>query len=182
MILFRYIPERHQYLGPDLATAHFIVFRGGSVKFHKGKKWVKKNEEDEYDLPDKKVEGLHLKAIDASGMNLHYVALDNLVHLDHLKWLSLADCQNVDDWYLDTISGEFEGLEYLDISGCKKVTHLGIAILGRLTNLKELHLNNMTDSVEYKLACLSLEELLPELKLHGINYNESVPAEERVLQ
>lgn len=28
----QYIPERHQILGSDLAAAHFVVHRGGSVK------------------------------------------------------------------------------------------------------------------------------------------------------
>lgn len=29
----QFVPERHQMLGNDLAAAHFLVYRGGSVKF-----------------------------------------------------------------------------------------------------------------------------------------------------
>ncbi|XP_047114430.1 uncharacterized protein LOC124794816 isoform X1 [Schistocerca piceifrons] len=50
--LQRFIPERHDILGCDLATAHFIVHRGGSVKFCDHSEWIKKDENDEYDLPN----------------------------------------------------------------------------------------------------------------------------------
>ena len=36
----RYIEERHKTLGPDLATAHFVVARGGSVKFVDNENWI----------------------------------------------------------------------------------------------------------------------------------------------
>jgi hypothetical protein len=167
----RYFPARQQFLGPDLAAAHFIVFRGGSVRFEGGTKWIKDYDDEQNGLPNKRVKGLHLEAIDASGMNLYHVALSNMTYLSNLKWLSLADNPNVDDWFLDSVTGEYETLEYLDISGCKKVTDRGIAILSRLSKLKELRVENVTDTIELRLACLSLEEYLPRLVVKGIDHS-----------
>lgn len=32
-LMQQFIPQRHQILGNDLAAAHFVVYRGGSVRF-----------------------------------------------------------------------------------------------------------------------------------------------------
>ncbi|CAB3364951.1 Hypothetical predicted protein [Cloeon dipterum] len=169
----RYIPERHRILGPDLATAHFIVFRGGSVRFHNGKKWIKEYEDENMNLPSKFVPDVHLEAVDASNINLMYHALQNFVFLEKLKWLSFANNKYLDDWFLDKLSGEFNALEYLDISGCKRVTHKGISILHRLENLKELHVADMSSEVEFKLACLSLQESKPQLEIRGLDLSDA---------
>lgn len=56
-ILKRLIPERHLILGNDLAAAHFIVSRGGSVKFLNDDEWHKMDEKLDYVLPAQKVNG-----------------------------------------------------------------------------------------------------------------------------
>lgn len=53
----RMIPERHLILGPDLAAAHFIVSRGGAVKFLHDDLWHKMDDKSNYILPAGKVEG-----------------------------------------------------------------------------------------------------------------------------
>lgn len=70
--------ERLDMLGPDLAAAHFIVFREGRVKFHGHTDWVFSNEDDEYDLPVFKTEGFLLQEVDFSNMRVHYEGLENL--------------------------------------------------------------------------------------------------------
>ncbi|KAJ9596876.1 hypothetical protein L9F63_012132 [Diploptera punctata] len=39
----RYIPERHEILGSDLAAAHFLVHRGALVRFKGSSTWNKKS-------------------------------------------------------------------------------------------------------------------------------------------
>jgi hypothetical protein len=172
---FRYVSQRHQVLGPNLASAHFIVFRGGAVRFEGGTKWVKKDEDDEYDLPAQKVPGMEVEAIDASNVDLRYGALKNLANLEKLKWISFANNANVDDWFLDTVCGEMSGLEYLDLSGCKNLTHKGLIVLSRLPNLKVVNLQDAsTDTIEFRLACLSLEEWNPRIEVKGVNHDVPV--------
>ncbi|XP_059476881.1 distal membrane-arm assembly complex protein 2 [Neocloeon triangulifer] len=175
----RYIPERHKFLGPNLATAHFVVFRGGAVRFQNGTKWIKEDEDGNSDLPTTFVKDLHLDALDASNINFMYEALENFVFLDKLRWASFANNEWVDDWFLDKISGEFKALEYLNISGCPKVTHKGISILVRFENLKVLNLQNVLLTAESKLACLSMQELKPHLKIHGVDYDTAKDTEDR---
>ncbi|KAJ8948673.1 hypothetical protein NQ318_004461 [Aromia moschata] len=88
IVMQSYIPERHQILGSELATAHFIVYRGGAVKFHGDDKWIKANEYNEYSLPSRYVEGKYLEAIDCTDMNLYYEGLVNMRDLKKLNGLA----------------------------------------------------------------------------------------------
>ncbi|GLV32261.1 Nucleobindin 1 [Carabus blaptoides fortunei] len=112
----QYIPERNQILGDDLAAAHFIVHRGGSVKFVGENVWIKQNKNFEYNLPNVYVSNKFIHSIDCSNMALHYEGLSNLKGLKKLQWLSLNNCPYMDDWCMDRISGMFENnLQYLDV-------------------------------------------------------------------
>ena len=58
----RFIPMRHGVLGPDLASAHFVTYRGGRVKFVGHSEWFT----DESNLPNKFDENFLVQAIDAT--------------------------------------------------------------------------------------------------------------------
>lgn len=58
----KFNPMRHGILGPDLAAAHFITFRGGRVKFVGHTEWWL----DKDNLPPKYEEGYLIEKIDAS--------------------------------------------------------------------------------------------------------------------
>lgn len=158
-----FIPERHKILGADLATAHFIVYRGGRVKFRNNNCWVEQDEKGMVKLPNRYDPQYILEAVDVNGFDLHYEGLSNFCGLVKLKWLSLKDCKNIDDWGLDKISAEFPALEYLDISGCEKITERGLESLYRMTNLKKLIVTNHYKSVAFELSCFMLEDCMPGL-------------------
>ncbi|XP_059607660.1 distal membrane-arm assembly complex protein 2 [Phlebotomus argentipes] len=163
-------PERHTKLGSDLAAAHFIVFRGGRVKFLGHKEWIVKDEEDEfgdnYNLPRFYDEKYKLEAIDCSRMVLYYQGLSNLRRLYYLKSLSFRDVELFDDWCLDRVSGsECENLEELDLVGTK-VTAKSLPALYRMPQLKRLSLNLPEEEMaaaEMKLTGAMLQEICPEL-------------------
>ncbi|CAL1679255.1 unnamed protein product [Lasius platythorax] len=159
----RFIPERHEILGADLATAHFVVCRDGRVKFKGNTYWTEKDEKGSYDLPNKYDSRYILEAVDASNVDLYYEGLSNLCGLRKLKWLSLKNCKNIDDWGLDKISAEFPELEHLDISGCKRITERGLESLYRMDSLKTLIVTNHYKSVAFELTCLMLEDCMPNL-------------------
>ncbi|XP_046402027.1 distal membrane-arm assembly complex protein 2 [Ischnura elegans] len=167
----RYIPERHQILGGDLSAAHFIVHRGGAVRFFGRSDWVRRNEDYEYDLPKFYDQAYVVEAIDASKMVLHFEGLINLMDLHRIKWLSFEGCPNIDDWCLDRVSGGFGNcLEYLDVRNCPKITARGLASLYRLRKLKKLLVSNDTGVKEIDLVCLMLEDALPKLEIEGIEF------------
>lgn len=162
----QYIPERNQILGDDLAAAHFIVHRGGSVKFVGENVWIKQDKNFEYNLPNVYVPNKFIHSIDCSNMQLHYEGLSNLKGLKKLQWLSLNNCSYMDDWCMDRISGMFEdNLQYLDIRNCNKITDRGVGALYRAKNLKILYVDNITISKSFELTCLMLQELLPKLEI-----------------
>ncbi|XP_029178753.1 distal membrane-arm assembly complex protein 2 [Nylanderia fulva] len=158
-----FIPERHEILGADLATAHFIVCRDGRVKFKGNTYWTEKDEKGSYDLPNQYDSRYILEAVDASDTDLYYEGLSNLCGLHKLKWLSLKNCSNIDDWGLDKISAEFPALEHLDISGCEKITERGLESLYRMENLKTLVVTNHFRTVAFELTCFMLEDCMPNL-------------------
>lgn len=156
-------PERHEILGADLATAHFLVYRGGRVRFKGNSYWTERDEKGSYQLPNTYDPYYIIEAVDVNGFDMYYEGLSNLCGLMKLKWLSLKDCKNIDDWGLDKISAEFPELEYLDISGCEKITERGLECLYRMTNLKKLIVTNHHKSVSFELSCFMLEDCTPGL-------------------
>lgn len=65
-------------MGPDLATAHFMVKRGAKVKFVGRDQWFKQDKDGHMYLPNRFIPNMLLEAIDASGMEMSYVAFDNM--------------------------------------------------------------------------------------------------------
>lgn len=159
----RFIPERHEILGADLATAHFFIKRGGRVRFRGNGHWTERDEKDNVNLPSTFDSRYIVEAVDVNGFDLHYEGLSNLCGLVKLKWLSLKNCKNIDDWGLDKISAEFPELEYLDISGCEKITERGLESLYRMLSLKTLIVTNYSKSVAFELTCMMLEDCIPGL-------------------
>ncbi|VDP12932.1 unnamed protein product, partial [Soboliphyme baturini] len=128
----RFIPERQLFLGADLAAAHFIVHRGGSVKFLGDETWHRRNDRGEYILPGKRVSNLFVEAIDASNTFLMFEGFSNLHGLRKLRYLRIADCPFISDWCMSKMSQFSNSLEYLDLSGCSKLTASGISGLSCL--------------------------------------------------
>ncbi|XP_073840933.1 distal membrane-arm assembly complex protein 2-like [Musca autumnalis] len=161
----KFLPERHEILGPDLATAHFILHRGGLVKFVNAQSWTKADEDKNFKLPNKYDPTFKLEGIRCDNMRLYYEGLENIRWLQHLKFASFHNVLSFDDWCLDRVSGsQCHNLEVLDISGTQ-CTSRGLSCLYRLHNLKLLIVNDPKESLEYELTCSMLEETLPKLKI-----------------
>ncbi|KAI6228668.1 ATP synthase subunit s, mitochondrial [Aphelenchoides fujianensis] len=178
----RFIAERLLFLGADLAAAHFLVHRGASVKFVGDERWYKKGERE---LPGRKVEGLYLEAIDASGTELMFEGFDNLYDLHHLRLLRLSNCKFIDDWALSRIGGVCgPSLEFLDLSGCQRISGKGLLALRTLRGLKSLRLEGMKNPTDLGKSALLLEEALPNLQVIGLDFDaalERLEAENRLL-
>ncbi|XP_057365246.1 distal membrane-arm assembly complex protein 2-like [Daphnia carinata] len=168
-----YIKERAEFLGPELATAHFLCYRGGKVRFHGQEDWITQDPDSDTltSLPKFYVGSYKVEAADCSKMTLIYEGLENMKKMENLKWLSLESCPYIDDWCLDRISGEYgDTLEYLDIRNCPLVTDKGIASLSKMKKLKTLILGGHPEAKNLELVCLMLEDILPEITIRGIVY------------
>ncbi|CAG0918908.1 unnamed protein product [Notodromas monacha] len=177
----QFIEQRHSALGYDLASAHFLLHRFGSVKFV-GKDWLVAGENA--DLPEDFDRHFRVEAIDISGTQITYEGLENLMQLRHLRWLNLSDCPHVDDFCMDQITAEYEeSLEYLDISGCKSISERGVAAVVKLKNLKMLKMDRLPKCQNLNLLCLMLEDVNPNLKIEaGVNYMDPVLLEEQKVE
>ncbi|RZB40342.1 ATP synthase subunit s-like protein, partial [Asbolus verrucosus] len=166
IVLQSYLPERNQILGNELAAAHFIVHRGGAVKFYTQDKWIKANENQEYKLPRFYEEDKILQAIDCSNMNLYYEGLLNLRDLKKVEWLSFNGVEQFDDWCLDRISNLFShSLIYLDIRNCPNYTERGLGALYKMENLKILCIDDLLMTTSFEMTCLMLQEVNPHLDI-----------------
>lgn len=163
--LQQFIPERHMILGNDLAAAHFLVYRGGRIRFVDEPNWVKMDRDGNYNLPNKYVHGLFVEDIDCEGTKLFYEGLENFRRLKSLKTASFKNIKSFDDWCLDRVSGsEFEALEQLDISGTN-ITHRGLQALYRIPTLKKLILTDPYRDTEMKLVLAMLQDIMPALEV-----------------
>ncbi|XP_058830604.1 distal membrane-arm assembly complex protein 2 [Topomyia yanbarensis] len=159
----KFIPQRHAMLGPDLATAHFLVHRGGSVRFRGQKDWIKMDDKEEYDLPNTFVQNLVLEEIKCDGITLFYEGMENIQRLRCLTNLSFKNVTKFDDWYLDRLSGsELPALEILNLTGTA-VTDRGLNCLYRLPSLKVLIVDDPERDIMWKLSVALLEEWNPKL-------------------
>lgn len=166
VLLQQYIPERNQMLGNELAAAHFIVYRGGLVKFFGDQTWIKMNEMGDYNLPNKYRDNMFLQAIDCTDMELYYEGLINLRDLRQVEWLSLNGCNKLDDWSIDRISYQFrESLLFLDLRNMPLVTFRGLGALCKMEKLKILYVDNNFISNEFEMTCLLLQEHKPDLDI-----------------
>nr|ACO15574.1 ATP synthase subunit s-like protein [Caligus clemensi] len=155
-------------LGSDLSAAWFLVNRNCRVKFKDQEKWVDANSNS---LPSTFKPGHYLECIEASRSQLIYEGLQNLRNLQFLKHLDVSYCEQVDEWFIDRIAGEYkETLEYLDMSGCYRLDWNGIEPLARLRNLKVLVLHDLDHIEDLKLLCLLLLEVNPSLEIRGVDY------------
>jgi len=75
-----------------------------------------------------------------------------VVNLQHLKYLSVAGCPNIDDWCLDRFVQFRDTLLVLDLSRCPRVTERGLASLHKLRSV-ECCINNL-----YSLLCSLVAE------------------------
>jgi len=78
----RFVQERLDTLGPDLATAHFVVARHGAVKFEGSSRWISLSEKSgnsKYQnvLPTVPSIDLRLEAVDMSDTDMMYISFDN---------------------------------------------------------------------------------------------------------
>lgn len=163
-----YLPQRNQALGDELAAAHFVVSRGGAVKFFNEDVWIKADEDNNYDLPRFFETDKVLQAMDCSDMTLYYEGLANFADLQNVQWLSINGCEHMDDWCLDKISNIFShSLIYLDIRNCSNISYRGLSAVQKLENLKILYVDDLLRSTSYEYTCLLLEELMPNLQIRS---------------
>lgn len=167
----KFLPERRAVLKSDLAAAHFITSRGGSVKFIEYSEWFGHNCPKK-ELPFTYMPGFHIQCINANNIHLLREGLKNLENLSYLKSISFKGSPFFDDWCLDWLTKEYYAqLEELDISECKKITHRGLSCFYRFECLKKLTMKNMVESPELKVSCLMLLDLMPDLEIEGMNLN-----------
>lgn len=162
-----YIADRNKILGNELAAAHFIVHRGGAIKFYGDKDWIKADDRNNYSLPRTFDADKILQAIDCSDMELYFEGLSNLRDLTKVEWLSVNCCRKLDDWALDRISNIFShSLVYLDLRGLPLITPRGLGALNKMQALKILYVDDDMFSQEFEMTCLLLEELNKDLQIH----------------
>ncbi|KRZ16986.1 Protein disulfide-isomerase [Trichinella pseudospiralis] len=166
----RFLPERHLLLGPDLAAAHFIVHRGGAVKFFNDSRWHRVNSKGEYVLPGRKLP----EGIDASNMALMFEGLSNLVNLEKIRFLSLKNCEYVNDWCMSQMKQFENTLEFLDLSYCSKLTADGLSALSCLKKLKYLRLEGLDQVKNIGVVAVRLEDTIPQLQVVGLDYEQAL--------
>lgn len=166
IILQSYIPERNEILGNELAAAHFVVYRGGAVKFHGEDKWIKADTLGNYAIPNKYDGTKILEAIDCENMTMYYEGFVNFRKLAKLQWLSLRGCEHIDDWCLDRVSNIFrDSLVYLDLRNCENYTHRGLGALYKMPHLRILYVDDLVRDSNFELTCLMLQEVNPKLDI-----------------
>lgn len=184
--LQQFIPERHEILGNDLASASFILFRmvrvnieinkilvillffKGKVKFVGQNEWIEVKEDDieNLPLPNKFDPSYEIEAIKCDNMTLYYEGLENIRRLKKLKYFSLRNVKLFNDWGMDRVSGsEFLSLETLDIRGTS-VTANGLQAIYRMPGLKELIADDQPEeNIEWHLTVAMLQDILPDFRV-----------------
>lgn len=93
---YRFVKERHDFLGGDLSAAHFMVARGGAVKFVGFTRWITLVN-NTVPLPSAPNDKMKLEGVDATGTNFMHRSLDNFgnshsLHCILLVWSLKVNC------------------------------------------------------------------------------------------
>lgn len=163
-----FIAERVRMLGPDLAIAHFMTYRGGKVRFRGFEQWTTAT--DRLSLPKLFDPNYVVEAVNFDNQPLHYEGVENFRDLANCKSISLRNCRHFDDWCLDRLSGNtLPSLEELDISGTD-VTTRGFGVIYRMSALRRLIIDKQVhNSIEWQLIYAMLEEMSLNLKVLDSN-------------
>ncbi|CAL1536962.1 unnamed protein product [Lymnaea stagnalis] len=171
----RYREDRVKAVGHELGAAHFIVARGGAVKFLGREHWFVKDKKGGNSLPRNFVNDIFVEAIDLSNTLMTYVAFDNLENLSNLRYLKLNNSPHIDDWCLARLHRLAHSLEFLDIQNCPGITENGLSLLYNLPKLKGLKISNLTGVKNLGLISILLEEKLPNLTILGVEDKDVNP-------
>lgn len=159
---------RHGILGPDLACAHFFTNRLGRIKFCGHSEWFTFETSDK--LPAKYDEDYLVEKIDATGVQLIYEGLDNMVQLFHLTDLNLTKSHHIDVFGFDKIFRMYRfstKLHRLNVSHCENFCERSLACCHRIPSLREVIITG-TRAAEYKhikLLVLQLQNIRPNLRV-----------------
>lgn len=162
----KFNPSRHAILGPDLATAHFIVYRGGRIKFVGHSEWWS----DEKTLPSTYEEGFIIEKIDASSTGLLGEGITNMSNLYNLTDLNLSNNHGLDVFAFDKLYRQFRFsscLKHLNLTGCSRFCENSLTAIHRLPSLEEVIITK-TQAAEFKfleLILIMLHDLNPRLKV-----------------
>ncbi|XP_043282145.1 distal membrane-arm assembly complex protein 2 [Venturia canescens] len=159
----QFVEERHRILGCELAAAHFLVHRGGKVKFLGAEQWTQRNKDGLYELPETYDPKYQITHLDASGMPLYYEGIENFQNLIKCTWANFSNNPNFDDWCVDRLIPHLPNVKYLDISECKNISERALQAIYKLDHLKVLVITDFNRKPSFELSCSMLEECMPNL-------------------
>uniref|UniRef100_A0A8D8ZWS0 ATP synthase subunit s, mitochondrial n=1 Tax=Cacopsylla melanoneura TaxID=428564 RepID=A0A8D8ZWS0_9HEMI len=147
--------KRRKEVGPDRSCAEWLMRNGAYVRWMGQAEFV-----GHYNLLplDKKIEGsFHIEEVKADqNASITYFGFAHFVGCKHLNKLTLDGVKTIDDRAMHRLNYLKDTLKYLYVGDCKKVTDASLPYLTQLTNLKQLHLKNLSIK-DYT----QLEEKLP---------------------
>ena len=76
-----YLPDRPRVLGPDLAAAHFVAFRGGRIRFRGVDGWFARLDDGGVGFPRVRDPNFIVEALDCSKMDIIYEGFQNMSEL-----------------------------------------------------------------------------------------------------
>ncbi|XP_021353646.1 ATP synthase subunit s-like protein isoform X2 [Mizuhopecten yessoensis] len=160
--------KRYNNFGPELSAAQFVVKIGGKVKIDDYPEWVPITDDpSSMPLPEQRLDKLKLEGLDLSGTNLVFEGYRNFVNLQHIKYIRVHDSDFLDDFNLTQFVLFRDTLEFLDISGCPKLTWRGLAWLHHLENLKCLKLDNLKGVDDPEIVLDLVCDMLPNCQVQG---------------
>lgn len=130
---------------------------------------MKKDENDDYELPSHFDQNWIVDGIKCDGIELYYEGWQNIRRLYELKFFSVKNIKLFDDWCLDRLAGsQFDKLEVLDISGTN-ITANGLVAVPKIASLKLLVLSDIKRSTEFELSVHMLQDEMPNLEIREVN-------------
>ncbi|XP_049944075.1 ATP synthase subunit s, mitochondrial [Schistocerca serialis cubense] len=130
--------ERIKAVGPDRACAEWLMKNGASIKWASEKDYV-----TDYNKLAAAGEKQYIEEIDASHSSIMGYGFPYFEGCNHIKFIRLHKCHNIDDDALASLAILKHSLKHLEVSSCGNVTDKGITSLVALENLNTLILFNL---------------------------------------
>ncbi|KAH8384770.1 hypothetical protein KR093_007890, partial [Drosophila rubida] len=153
--------DRLGKVGPDRLCAEWMIKNGGGVRFvgNPSRLWKDYNQ-----LPSEDTK-FQIKVVDASNASIMKIGLDHFIGCKQIDTVIFHNCKHLENDGLEGLTHLTNTLARLQISGCYNISDTGLAVIGKLKNLKQITIFDMRYVKDMDKLAASLKTQLPNCEM-----------------
>ncbi|KAH8297400.1 hypothetical protein KR044_011363, partial [Drosophila immigrans] len=153
--------DRLAKVGPNRLCAEWMIKNGGGVRLvdNPSRLWKDYNQ-----LPAETTK-FQIKVVDASNSSVMKIGLEHFIGCNRIDTVIFHNCKHLENDGLTGLTHLTDSLTRLQISGCYNISDDDLAVIGQLSNLKQLTIFDMRYVKDMGKVAASLKSSLPHCEM-----------------